>query len=271
MITAIKNIFANFKKYSFLMKQLIIRDFKIKYKRSVLGVVWSLLYPVLMMAVMAVVFSQMFKFKTEGTNYIVYLMTGLIMFNYFSEASNTAMTSVVTNFGLINKVYIPKYIFPFAKCLFVCINFLLTLIPWIIIIFLTRFGLGEYICTFNWYYFIIPYIFICFIVFTIGMGLILSCVSVFLRDVFYIYGIVLTIWNYLTPVFYSIEIIPEKLQGIFKLNPLYQFITSVRTIVLSGQAPGWSTIGIITAWAAGIFLLGTIIFKKNQDKFIYYI
>ena len=88
MIQKLKNVFANFKRYSFLMNQLIMRDFKVKYKRSVLGVIWSLLYPVLMMAVMAVVFSQMFKFKVEGINYLVYLMTGLIMFNYFSESSN---------------------------------------------------------------------------------------------------------------------------------------------------------------------------------------
>ena len=88
------------------MKQLIIRDFKVKYKRSVLGILWSILYPVLMMGVMALVFSQMFKFKMEGVNYLVYLMTGLVMFNYFSEASNNAMTSVVSNFALINKVYI---------------------------------------------------------------------------------------------------------------------------------------------------------------------
>ena len=107
----IKNTLANFNRYTFLMKQLILRDFKVKYKRSVLGIVWSLLYPVLMMAVMAMVFSQMFKFNVEGVNYLVYLMTGLVIFNYFSEASNTAMTSVVTNFSLINKVYIPKYIF----------------------------------------------------------------------------------------------------------------------------------------------------------------
>ena len=119
----IKNIWNNFKRYQFLMSQLISRDFKVKYKRSVLGVVWSLLYPILMMSVMAIVFSQMFKFKVEGINYLVYLMTGIVMFQYFSEASNTAMTSVVGNFGLLNKVYIPKYIFPLAKCIFVGINF----------------------------------------------------------------------------------------------------------------------------------------------------
>ena len=127
-MTANKNIMANFKKYKFLMSQLILRDFKIKYKRSVLGVVWSLLYPILMMAVMALVFSNMFRFQVEGVSYLVYLLTGIITFQYFSEASNLAMTSVVNNFTLINKVYIPKYIFPLAKCLFVGINFLLSLI-----------------------------------------------------------------------------------------------------------------------------------------------
>ena len=131
-MTALKNIIANFKKYQFLMKQLILRDFKKKYKRSVLGVVWSLLYPILMMTVMAIVFSQMFRFKVEGINYLVYLMTGLIMFNYFSAASNAAMTSVVENFTLINKVYIPKYIFPLSRVLSSFVNLLFSLIAVII-------------------------------------------------------------------------------------------------------------------------------------------
>ena len=233
-MTKVKNIWNNFKKYQFLMSQLITRDFKVKYKRSVLGVVWSLLYPVLMMTVMAMVFSQMFRFSVEGINYLVYLMTGIIMFQYFSEATNNAMTSVVGNFGLINKVYIPKYIFPVAKCIFVGINFVLTLIPWIILIILTQFGLGTYPATINWYYLLIPYIFFCFFLFTVGIGLFISCISVFLRDMFYIYGIILTIWNYFTPVFYSIDILPASLQALFKFNPLYQFITAIRSIVLYG-------------------------------------
>ena len=97
-----KNSINNIKRYSFLLQQLIIRDFKVKYKRSVLGVVWSLLYPLLMMGVMAVVFSQMFKFKVEGVNYLVYLMSGIVMFNFFSEATNSALSSIVGNFSLIN-------------------------------------------------------------------------------------------------------------------------------------------------------------------------
>ena len=270
-MTKIKNIIGNFKHYWFLMTQLIARDFKVKYKRSVLGVLWSLLYPILMLTVMTIVFSQMFKFKVEGVNYIVYLMTGIIMWNYFNEASNTAMTSVVMNFSLINKVYIPKYIFPVAKCLFVGINFLLTLIPWLVIIGLSYFGLGEYTCHINVHYLILPYVFLCMFLFTVGISLFLSCVSVFLRDVFYIYGIVLVMWNYLTPVFYSIEIIPEKLQTIFQLNPLYQFLTAAREIVLYGHSPSiqmLTVIGLVSIITLGV---GAFVFKKNQDKFIYYV
>lgn len=267
----LKGVFSNFKRYWFLMTQLISRDFKVKYKRSVLGILWSLLNPILTMTVMAIVFSQMFKFKVEGVNYIVYLMTGIIMFNYFSAASNAAMTSVVENFSLINKVYIPKYIFPIAKCLFVGIDFLLTLIPWLGIIVLSYFGLGQYTCHFNIYYLILPYIFFCMFLFTVGIGLLLSCLSVFLRDIWHIYGIVLTLWNYLTPVFYSIEILPAKLQSLMQFNPMYQFLTAARGIVLYGERPSFTTMGILGLIGIGSLALGTFVFRKKQDKFIYYI
>ena len=270
-MSKIKNIIANFKHYWFLMTQLISRDFKVKYKRSVLGVVWSLLYPILMLTVMTIVFSNMFKFSVPGVNYVVYLMTGIIMWNYFSEASNTAMTSVVMNFTLINKVYIPKYIFPIAKCIFVGINFVLTLIPWLAIIGLSYFGLGKYVCHFNWYFLLLPYIFFCLFLFTIGVSLFLSCVSVFLRDVFYIYGIVLTMWNYITPVFYSIEMLPPKLQYLWHFNPLYQYLTAAREIVLYGRSPSLFTLGLLGLLALFSLLIGGIVFKKNQDKFIYYV
>lgn len=268
-MTALKNIFANMKKYSFLMKQLILRDFKVKYKRSVLGVVWSLLYPVLMMAVMATVFSQLFKSRAlDNVNYLVYLMTGLVMFNYFSEASNTAMTSVVNNFALINKVYIPKYIFPISKVLFVGINFLLTLIPLLVIILFT--GSGETKCVINIWYILLPYIFLCMLMFTAGLGLLISTISVFLRDMFYIYGILLTILNYVTPIFYDITIIPDTLRPLFKLNPLFMFINGARTIILYGVSPSLVDLLVMFLVGFGMLLFGSIVFKKNQDKFIYY-
>lgn len=260
----LKNIFMNFKKYSFLLKQLVARDFKVKYKRSVLGVVWSLLYPLLNMAVMALVFSKMFKFSTPGVNYLVYVLSGLVMFNYFSEASNLSMSSVVANFPLINKIYLPKYIFPLSKCLFVGINFLLTLIPLYIVIFATGTGV-------NIYHLVLPYAYLCLFVFTLGFGLILSTVSVFLRDMFYIYGIVLTLWTYLTPIMYDISIISEKLQAFFKLNPLYHYINFIREIILYHRMPSLFSFIVCGVSALVVLLIGIVVFKKNQDKFIYYV
>lgn len=254
----------SFQKYKFLIQQLVTRDFKVKYKRSVLGVLWSLLYPLLTMSVMALVFTNIFKTSTPGVNYLVYLMSGLVIFNYFSEASNLAMSSVVANFSLINKVYIPKYIFPLTKCLFVGINFLLTLIPLYIIIFLTGTGV-------NLYHLLLPYAFICLFMFTFGFGLILATISVFLRDMFYIYGVVLTLWTYMTPIMYDIAIIPKYLQVIFKLNPLYWFIYFIRDIILYNQIPSVQVWIYCLLFGLGFLILGACIFKKNQDKFIYYI
>lgn len=265
MITFVKNIFNNFRAYSFLMSQMIGRDFKVKYKRSVLGIVWSLLYPVLMMAVMAVVFSQVFRMNIEGiSNYLVYLLSGLIIFNYFSEATNSAMTSVVSNFQLMNKVYMPKYIFPLSKCLFSGINFLLSLIPLLLVVIIT----GAPI---TWLYVFLPYVFVCIFLFALGVGLFLATVSVFLRDVFYIYGIVVLIWQYFTPLFYDINMFDNQtIVAILRLNPLYHYLSFARTILIDGQMPSGLTFLTCGVSALVTVIIGGIIFKAKQDKFIYY-
>jgi len=260
----LKNVMINLKKYSFLLQQLVSRDFKVKYKRSVLGIVWSLLYPILTMAVMAIVFSNVFKFSTPGVSYLAYLMSGLVMFNYFSEASNLCMSSVVANFGLLNKIYIPKYIFPLSKCLFVGINFLLTLIP----LYMVLLGTGTGV---NIYHLFLPYAFICLFMFTLGMGFILSAVSVFLRDMFYIYGIIVMMWTYLTPIMYDMKMIAENLQPWLKLNPMYHYINFVREIVLYGQSPQPFTWAVCLISSVIVLLVGVIVFRKTQDKFIYYV
>lgn len=259
-----KNILYSIKKYKFLLFQLVSRDFKVKYKRSALGILWSLLYPVLTMTVMALVFTNVFKMSTKGVNYLVYLMSGLVIFNYYSEASNLSMSSIVANFSLINKVYIPKYIFPLSKCLFVGINFLLTLIPLYAIIFITGTGV-------NINHLFLPYAFLCLFLFTVGMGFILSTISVFLRDVFYIYGVVITLWTYLTPIMYDFAIIPEKTQFFFKFNPLYWIIKFARDIILYGAIPEACVWIYCAIFGVGTLLIGMLVFKKNQDKFIYYV
>lgn len=263
-MTVFKNIAYSFKKYKFLLSQLVSRDFKVKYKRSVLGILWSLLYPVLTMSVMALVFTNMFNMRTPGVNYLVYLMSGLVLFNYFSEASNLAMSSIVANFSLINKVYMPKYIFPLSKCLFVGINFLLTLIPLYILILVTGTGV-------NIYHLLLPYAFLCLFMFTLGFGFILATISVFLRDMFYIYGVMLTLWTYMTPIMYNFDIISPNLQWIFKLNPLYWFIKFARDIILYNQIPGLNVWIYSFICGFGFLVLGAFIFKKKQDKFIYYV
>lgn len=263
-----KNILASMKKYKFLLSQLISRDFKVKYKRSALGILWSLLYPVLMMLVMSLVFKNMFKMDrmTENVDYTTYLMIGLTFFNYFSEASNLAMSSVVGNFGLLNKVYIPKYIFPLSKALFVGINFLLTLIPLYAVILISGPGL-------NWHHLLLPYSYICLFIFTLGMGFLLSTIAVFLRDMFYIYGIVITIWTYLTPIMYSITMLNDKpvFQTILKCNPLYLYINFARSIILYNNFPALHQFIGCAVSALLTLLLGIVVFRKNQDKFIYYV
>ena len=259
-----KNLRYSFQKYGYLMRQLVSRDFKVKYKRSFLGVAWSLLYPLLTMVVMAIVFSNFFHFTTPGVSYLAYLMVGLTYFNYFSEASNLAMSSVVANFSLINKVYIPKYIFPFTKCLFVGINFLLTLVPLYAVIIFTGTGL-------NWYHFLLPFSFLCLFMFTVGMGLLLSTIAVFMRDMFYIYGIVITLWSYLTPVMYDLNGIQFKYAYLLKLNPMYQYINFARTIILYHNCPTLMQFAACFVSAVLVLLFGVFVFRKNQDKFIYYI
>jgi ABC-type polysaccharide/polyol phosphate export permease len=246
------------------LKQLVSRDFKVKYKRSVLGVVWSLLYPLLMMLVMYIVFSQIFRFNVPGVNYMAYLLIGLVMFNYFSEATNLCMSSIIASGSLVSKVYLPKYIFPLSKCLFVGINFLLTLIPLYLVIIFTGTPL-------NILHVMLPFAFICLFMFALGVGLILSTVAVFLRDMLYIYGIVLTTWTYLTPIMYDITMINERIQPILKLNPLYHYINFAREIILHGRMPTLFTFAACAVSAIVVLLIGLITFKKNQDKFIYYL
>ena len=268
----IKRTWVNFKKYSFLLKQLVSRDFKVKYKRSFLGVLWSILYPVLMMAVMALVFQNMFGMRgSAGTSYVAYLLSGLVMFNYFSEATNLAMSSVVGNFSLLNKVYIPKYIFPLSKCLFVGINFLLTQIPLYVVVIIEYFR-GYTDMKITYLHLLLPYVYVCLFLFALGMGLILSAVSVFLRDMFYIYGIVVLIWTYMTPIMYNINDIGRPLLvQIMKCNPLYQYINFARTIILYGNMPTPFQFAACGLTAVFFLVLGVIVFKKTQDKFIYYI
>ena len=250
----------SFKKYSFLLSQLVRRDFKVRYRGSILGVLWSVLNPLFNMIILSIVFSQVFR---AVDNYKMYLLSGLVLFNYFSEATNIAVSSIVGNFGLITKVYFPKFIIPLSKVISSAINLLITVIVFVI--------LGSFMDVHIWLgYLIIPYVLGCLMLFTAGVSFIVSALHVFFRDTQHIYGLLMTIWMYATPILYPIDIIPVNIQPLFKANPLYIFIDFLRQITLNSSMPSAMSFLYCALWAAGMFIFGAFVFVKSQDKFIYY-
>ncbi len=253
---------SNFMKYRNLLNELIVRDIKVKYKRSILGILWTLLNPLLSMFVLTIVFSNLFRYDIE--NFPVYLITGQIMFNFFAESTSMAMGSILGNASLIKKVYIPKYIFPLSRVLSSFVNLLFALISVIIIMIFMKVKITVSIL-------FVPIAFMYILIFSIGMGLLLSSLNVFFRDIQHLYGVVLTAWTYLTPIFYPVEIIPEQFKWLIEINPIYYMISYFRECVLYGNIPSLQ-LNIICMIACLISIIaGLLAFYKNQDKFILYI
>lgn len=253
----------SFYHYRHLLQQLVARDVKLKYRRSFLGYLWSILNPLMIMIIMVAVFSNMFRFDIE--NYPVYLIIGQIIFNFVSESTNQAMWSITGNASLLKKTYVPKYIFTLSKVTSSCINTLFSLGAMLIVFVVCG-------ISFNWYMLFIPVIILQVYIFCIGMGMFLSQATVFFRDIQYIYAAFVTAWMYLTPIFYPIQQLPFGLMWAIKhFNPLYFYIAQFRTIVLEQTMPDpWL---ILHGFAISLLMLtaGTLCFMKNQDRFILYI
>ena len=249
-------------KYRYLIQELVIRDIKKKYRRSVLGVVWSILNPLLMMAVTAMVFSTLFRFDIG--NYPLYLITGQVLFTFYSESTSFAMSSIIDNAGLIRKIYIPKYLFPLSRVISSCVNLFFTIPALILIILVT----GEPL-TFAMLSFIVP-LFL-FFIFCLGIGLILSTMTVYFRDMFHLYGILLSLLNYATPIFYPEKIVPVQFAWLLTLNPLYYFFKAFRMSVYEGVLPTGEILLYCVVIAAVAFMVGCYVFRKYQNHFILYI
>ena len=262
IIEEIKNISRNFIKYYDLIIELVLRDIKIKYKRSILGFAWSILNPLLMMIVMSIVFSTIFK--TDIKNFPMYLITGQVIFTFFSEATNMAMLSIIGNGGLIKKVYIPKYIFPLSKVMFSFTNMLFSLVAVVIVAIATKLPITPAILLFP-----LPLIYV--FIFSLGVGLLLASYAVFFRDLLHLYGILLLIWTYLTPIFYPITILPENVKKVIMFNPMFVYIDNFREIILYGKVPSLSSNLLCICYSLIALLIGTLAFRKAKDKFIFYI
>lgn len=251
-----------FIKYRYLLEDLVAKDFKLKYRRSILGFLWSILNPLLMMLVITAVFSNMFKSDIEY--FPVYYLCGYLIFNFVIEATNGALTSIVQSGYLIKKVYIPKYIFPLEKSSFALVNVLFSFVAVVIVILITGMPIKSTI-------FLIPIpIFLAFI-FSTGLGLILASMNTFFRDMGHLYSVWTTAWMYLTPMFYPISIIPDNIKTVIYYNPLYYYVTYLRMLVIDGEIPGMEINVICICFSFLFLLIGLLIFKKNQDKFILYI
>lgn len=262
MIEKINRLIPQFSQYKPLMKELVVRDLKIKYRRSFLGYVWSLLNPLLMMTVMTVVFSYMFRFDIP--NYPLYLICGQTLWTFFNESTNMAMHSVLQNGTLIRKVYIPKYIFPISRVLSSFVTMGFSLVAILIVMLVTRVPVSIEML-------MIPVPLVFLLIFCMGMGMILSALSVYFRDIVHLYGVLTMAWMYVTPIFYPVSALPEEVAVFLSLNPMHHFISFFRELVLYASVPAvnvWLSciVSSITVFAVGVF-----VFHKLQRNFILHV
>lgn len=249
--------------YKFVFSELVKRDFNKRYKRSVLGVLWSMLAPLFQLLVMSFVFKRVFGRSME--HYTIYLFSGQLVFNYFKEATNNGMSSIISNAGIITKVTVPKYLFLISKVMAASINFVLTLVIFFIFV-----GFDK--IAFTWKFLLIIYPIICLFILIVGSGLILSALYVFFKDIQYLYDIFTLALMYFTPIFYDVSIFEGSIMAkLLYLNPLYLYIDYIRAVVLAGSIPSFTYHLYCLFYCLLILRIGMWIYKKYNYMFLYYI
>ena len=249
-------------RYQFLFEELVARDFKKKYTRTVLGMAWSVLSPLLTLLVMRLVFTQFFG-RTMA-HYTTYLFCGNLVFSYFNESTTQGMTSLVVNSGIFAKVNVPKYLFLFSKNVQTLINFGLTLVVFFVFCIFDK-------IVFTWKFIFLLYPIFMLMLFNIGVGLILSALFVFFRDIQYLWSVFTRLLVYMSAIFYSIDTFSSTIQSVFLINPVYLFIRYFRLVVIESVIPPlWFHMFILfdVIVAVGI---GSRMYKKYNTQFLYYI
>ncbi len=266
-----KKHFDNFWRYRYLLQHLVMRDFRLKYRRSVLGVVWSVLNPLLMCLVYWVVFSTIFETRDMGIeNFPVFLICGQLLFSFFADTTSSGMSSVLTASALLKKVYVPKYIFPLEKCCFGMVNTFFSFIALILIMIFTGnpFTPAALLC-------IYPLITLFF--FSLGVALILSACTVFFRDIMHMWSVFTTALMYFSAIFYEPTafggniVFGLSLQTLIGFNPLYWYITAFRTTVMNGELLTINMWVVCGACAVVSMILGCTVFSRTQDRFVLHI
>lgn len=256
----------------YLLYNLVVKDFKLRYRRSVLGVVWSMLNPLLMMIVMALIFDNVFKWNFDAYRFPVYLILGQTFFTVFQDGTNGAMSSVLEAAPLIKKVHVEKIIFPTEKVLFALVNFLFSILA--IAVVLLYFGMIP-----SWKTLFTPILIIELVVFTLGVGYLVSALSVFFRDVMHLWGVLMSVWYYFTPLFWPYDALRnfgvEWVYTIIQFNPMYHFVSCFRQMVtgipLESDPSVAFELGVCAIFAVVTFVVGLLVFKKLEKKFILYV
>ena len=255
-------MFKKLKQYQFLFEELVKRDFKQKYKRTVLGMAWSVLSPLLTLLVMRLVFSHFFARGME--HYTIYLFCGNLVYSFFNESTTQGMGSLMANAPIFTKVNVPKYLFLLSRNTQTLINFGLTLSVFFIFCILDH-------ITFTWKFIMLLYPIILLLLFNIGVGLILSALFVFFRDIQYLWSVFTLLLMYMSAIFYSIDTFSPQIQRLFLANPVFVFIKYFRNIVLDASIPSLQFHLLMLFETSLLLGIGAMIYKKNNTKFLYYV
>lgn len=255
-------MFKELKKRQFLFEELVLRDFKQKYKRTALGMVWSILSPLLTLLIMKIVFTQFFGRNTP--HYTIYLFSGNLVMAYFRESTRGGMYSLTANSSIFSKVNVPKYMFVLSKNTSSLCNFCITMLVYFLFCLADGINFGTHM-------FALLYPISCLLIFNIGMGLILSAMYLFFRDTRYLYDVFLTLLNYMSAIFYTVDAYPQLIQNIFMLNPMYCYIRYIRLVVINGVIPSPIHHFLCAFYAAVVVAIGAKVYRDNNHKFLYYI
>jgi ABC-2 type transport system permease protein len=248
--------------FSEVLQELVKRDLKVRYKRSVLGIFWTMLNPLLMMVITSIVFSNLFR--NNITNFPIYVLSGYVVWTFFSQSTVSASSSILDSSGLTRKVYVPPALFPLASVASGLINLVLALVPLALLMVVT----GG---TFTWALLILPISALFLALFAYGLGLILSSSAVFFRDTVYTYQVLLVAWMYLTPLFYPKEIIPERWTVLVYLNPVYHMVELFRAPIYSGKLPDPTNFAAAALFSVVTVVLGWWFFEKTRNRFVTYL
>jgi ABC-type polysaccharide/polyol phosphate export permease len=249
-------------RYRELLRNLVSRDIKKRYKRSAVGFLWVMLDPLLMMLIFYVIFSGIFRASVG--NYAAYIMCGITLWQLFAQGTKTSGIIFLHSRNLLDKVYLPKAIFPLAVVLCSVVHFIFSLVPLFFIIILSGTQLSYDIV-------LLPFVLCLVVLFSLGIAFTVATLSVFFHDVNYIYDVLLMAWMFFTPLYYPVSVLPEKFRPLMELNPFYHYLSLFRACVYDGTIPKIEHFVIGTLFSASSFLVGWVIYQRNKDKLIYYL